>query len=309
MKFNELLKRFNEKPYLLDMGKGKLSQWLKVSKDDIVRAKKLVRMAKKAKNKKRLPKILIFDIETAPLKAYVWSRWKQNIYLDQTISEWFMLTWSAKWLYNPEVMSNRLTGKEALAEDDSRIIKDLWELINEADMVVAHNGDRFDIPKMNARFLLNGLPPTTSYKSIDTKKVACKQFGFSSNKLDALARYFHFDTKLDTDFDLWSKCMDGNEEALEYMEKYNQYDVELLEEVYLKLRPWIKSHPNVGLYLEADVPVCANCGNEHLLQEGYYYTNVGRFETYRCTCGAISRVRLNDYPKKAKKHLLASVAK
>ena len=182
MDYNELLIRFEEKPYMLDMGKGKLSKWLGVSEDDIKRAKKQIRSRLKASSfasKNGLPKILIFDIETAPMKAYVWSRWKQNIYLDQTVSEWFMLTWSAKWLFGDKTMSMRLESKEAIAEDDSRIVKGLWELINEADIIIAHNGERFDTPKMNTRFLLNGLPPTSSYRQIDTKKVAAKSFGFS----------------------------------------------------------------------------------------------------------------------------------
>ena len=91
-------------------------------------------------DKSKFPKILIFDIETSPLSAYVWGRFKQFISLDQTISEWFMLSWSAKWLNNPNMMSDVLTPEEALREDDSRITKSMWHLFNEADIIIAHNG-------------------------------------------------------------------------------------------------------------------------------------------------------------------------
>src|SRR5690554_3159719 len=93
---------------------------------------------------KDFPKILIFDIETAPMKAFVWRRWKQNIYLDQTISEWFMISWAAKWLYDPHVMSGILTPEEIKKEDDTRIVRSIWQLIDEADIIIGHNCKKFD---------------------------------------------------------------------------------------------------------------------------------------------------------------------
>lgn len=308
-----LVEQFLSKRYLLEMGRNKIAKQLKANVEDVLIAKKLARKSLLTKNGStnftKLPKILIFDIETSPMRAYVFSRWKQNIYLDQTISEWFTLSWSAKWLFSPEIMSSRLTGDEVKHESDGRIVAELWKLIDEADIVVAHNGVSFDEKKINARFLLNGLPPASPYQIIDTKLIAAKQFGFSSNKLDALAGYFGLKCKMDTDFELWARCMDGDEKALEYMEEYNRHDVELLEEVYLRLRPWIKAHPNVALYIESEVPVCSACGSEHLTYAGEYYTQTGRYDTYRCSCGALSRVRTSNIDKKYKKNLLVSTAK
>ena len=140
MIFKDIVNLMIKKPYLLEMGKGKLAKRFKCSPDDIVRAR---REAKEFTRK--IPKILIFDLETAPMSAYVWGRWNQNINLEATISEWFMLCWSAKWLYSNEVMSRRLTSEEAINEDDSRIVKDLWKLINEADIIVAHNAKQADV--------------------------------------------------------------------------------------------------------------------------------------------------------------------
>ena len=311
-----VLKIFKEKPYSVRMGTSALIRQFKLNENAIKEARKIYWLNEKKPKvikqlslgvpKPDLPKILILDIETAPLRAFVWSRWKQNIYLDQTISEWFMLTWSAKWLFSPEVISDKLTPDEAVSEDDERITKRLWNIINEADIIVAHNGDRFDVPKINTRFLLHGLPPTKPYKTVDTKVIAAKQFGFSSNKLDALAIYFGFDVKLDTDFELWVNCLKGDETSLMYMEDYNRHDVELLEEVYLRLRPWIKGHPNLGLYMETESPVCGNCGSDHLHEDREYFTQVGRYKVYRCECGALSRVRTSNLSLKKKKNLLTN---
>lgn len=298
MTVSEILEVFKLKPYMIDMGAGLLSKRLKTTVDNIKSAKHEFKKSQNYnKNKTNLPKILIFDIETSPLRAYVWSRWKQNVYLEQTISEWFMISWAAKWLHSDTVMSNSLTSSEIISENDSRIVTSLWALIDEADIVVAHNGGRFDLPKINSRFILNKLAPPRPVHMIDTKVISAKQFGFSSNKLDALATYFGFECKMDTDFELWSKCMDGDETSLRYMEEYNRYDVVLLEKIYLRLRPWIKNHVNVGIYVESDDHVCGNCGSSDLSFIDEYRTNTGKYFMYRCKCGAISRTRKSHYDK------------
>ena len=149
---------------------------------------------------------------------------------------------------------------------------------------------------MNTRFILNGLNPPSSYKVIDTLEVARKEFKFSSNKLDALAGYFNIPHKMDTNFQLWKDCLNGNEEALKYMSDYNIKDVQILEEVYIQLRPWIKNHPNCGNLLSSTVPICSICSSKKLepIFDKYYYTTVGKYQLYRCKdCGAISRGRVN----------------
>lgn len=252
------------------------------------------------------PKILILDIETAPLKAWAWRLWKQDIFIDQIISDWMMLTWSAKWLFDSEIMSDRCTGDEVIDENDRRIIEGLWDLLDEADIVVAHNGDKFDIPKCNSRFLSHGMAPPSPYKQIDTKKVAKNQLGESSNKLEALARKFGFEGKIKVDFDLWKACMGGSNDALADMETYNRQDVSVLEEVYLRLLPYIKSHPNYGIYMDVNHPVCSSCGSAELIPGGYYYTFTGKYRTYQCSrCGSFSRERHSESPKN--KNILTSI--
>lgn len=306
MTVQEIIDTLKQNPVLTKKNSGELAKKLHADYADIITARKLFREQNlKPHNiiQKTFPKILFLDIETAPMQAYVWSRWKQNIYLDQTISEWFMISWSAKWLHHPEVMSEVLDSEEALAEDDSRITEGIWNLLNEADIVVAHNGKRFDIPKLNSRFILNGFNPPAPYKQIDTFEVANTQFGFSSNKLDALAGYFGIDHKNKTDFDLWRKCLYGDEEALVYMQEYNKKDVEILEEVYYRLRPWIKNHPNLALYVDSDSPVCPFCGGKHIEKEdkSFTYTPKGKYELFRCLdCGGTMRGGSNIVPKTQK---------
>lgn len=256
-------------------------------------------------------RVLLLDIETAPIRAYVFRLWKQNIGINQIDKDWFCLSWAAKWLFEPEVVSNRLTGKEAIKQEDKRIIKNLHKMVNEADIIIAHNGDKFDVPAINTRFLVHGMNPPTPYQTIDTLKTLQRQFRFSSNKLDHVNRILGLRRKVDTGgFELWEKCYQGDEASLKLMDEYNVHDVRILEELYLELRPWIKPHPNLGLFILDQVERCPTCGSKELIEEGTYRTYANNFKALRCNnCGAVGRKRLSDVNIKQKRHLIYSTPK
>ena len=247
------------------------------------------------KEEKQLPKILIFDIETAPMQAFVWKRWKENISLEQTISESFMLCWSAKWLYEEETFGDCLNSKEAIQENDFRIVKSLYDLINKADILVAYNGKNFDIPYMNQRFLVYNLPPYRPVGVVDPYETAKTVFKFSSNKMDNIATQLGLQNKLKTDFSLWKGCMSGDTASLNAMLKYNKQDVVVLEEIYTKMLPWLKKHPNISNYFE-DKDRCVKCGDSDFtkLEGKYYYTPSGKYQLYRCNnCNTVFRGKVN----------------
>ena len=257
-------------------------------------------------------KVLVLDIETAPIRAYVWGIWNVNVGTHQIQSDWFCLTWAAKWLFEDKVYSGKLKPKEVAEQNDKRIIEGIWKLINEADIVIAHNGEKFDIPKLNSRFILNGLQPPLPYQQIDTLKHIRRQFGFTSNKLDYVNKLLNLERKKDTNFELWERCMQGNASALSEMEEYNVQDVRILEETYLQIRAWIKPHPNMGLFiLDEKEHRCPNCGSAELKEQGKNYnTTANVYTLMRCdNCGAASRKRLGAATIKEKRHLLISTAK
>lgn len=273
--------------------------------------RKVATVAKQAQIEKTLPWILILDIETAPVLGYVWSLWKTNIYPEQVKDGWFCLTWSAKWLGKQEILSDKLTSEEAIRQDDKRLIEGIWHLVNKADIVIAHNGDRFDIPALNTRFLINGIRPPLPYRTIDTKKIAKNTFRFSSNSMDYLNRELGLQRKIDTDgMKLWIACLRGDEKALATMESYNRGDIIALEQLYLKLRSWMKSHPNLGVYLGDEETVCPVCGSPDVLFDGQYMTDVSEFDTYQCNvCGGIGRLRKSNLSKDKRKSLGISIAR
>ncbi len=236
------------------------------------------------------PKVLLFDIETAPILASVWGIWDQNVGLNQIERDWFVLSWSAKWLSCDAVMYMDQR-KAKKIEDDKTTLQGIWNLLDEADVVVTQNGKKFDVKKLNARFIMNGLQPPSSYKHIDTLTLAKKHFGFTSNKLaymtDKLCKkHKKSEHKKFPGFELWKECIAGNLAAWKEMEEYNKLDVLSLEELYKKLAPW-DGNVNFSPIVGSDV---CKCGSTDVVKNGFHYTNNSKFQRYKCTsCGAESR--------------------
>lgn len=246
--------------------------------------------------KTKQPKILMFDLETSPLLAYVWRIWKQDINPTNgqlAISENMILSWSAKWLYEEEVMNDWMLSEEIIREDDSRVCESLWKLINEADVIVAHNANGFDVKLMNGRFLKNGLHPPSHYQVIDTLGHVRKKFRLVSTKLDYVAQFLGMGSKNSTSFGLWINCMKGDEDAMKEMVEYCDQDVRLLEAVYLKIRPWIMPHPNFNVIVDSeDTMNCPTCGSTKHKKQGFYTTYANKYQQHKCnSCHSTFRSR------------------
>lgn len=236
-------------------------------------------------------KILVFDIETLPMVMFAWRLGDETYDPDFIIRDWSTLSYSYKWLFHPESASNVMTPKEAIAGNDQRLVKEIWELFDQADIIIAHNGDNFDVPRMLTRFLYYGMKPPSPFLTIDTRKEAKRVFGFTSNKLAYLARYLNFHPKLHTDFSLWVRCSQGDKEALEYMRRYNEQDIFTLEDVYVAMRPYIH-HPNMSLYMDipTGVHVCPHCGARNVKWSSYHRTGARVYKACECpNCGAWGR--------------------
>lgn len=274
-------------------------------------------MAKKKKAKQKPtqskpaykgPKVLIFDIETAPILGHVWGLWENNVALNQIVSDWHVLSWSAKWLHDgPDKVMYQDQRHAKNVEDDKEILKTIWNLLDEADVVITQNGISFDKKKINARFIINGFQPPSSYKHIDTKVIASRHFGFTSNKLEYMTdklnvKYKKLKHNKFPGHEMWKECLKGNIEAWKEMEEYNTYDVLALEELYYKLIPWDNSI-NFNLYHDDEDHVC-KCGSTTFIKNGFYYTSAGKYQKHKCkTCGAEHRDKENLFSKEKRASL------
>lgn len=230
-------------------------------------------------------KILFIDIETTPMTAYTWGLWQQNVSLSQIIDSTEMMCFGARWYGEKKVHFKSIHhhGKEEM-------LQSVHQLLDEADVVVGWNSASFDSKHIKRELLEAQMLPPSPYKDMDLMRVVKSQFRFPSNKLDYVAQKLGVGAKVQhSGFELWVKCMADDKKAWAEMKKYQIQDVNLLIDLYEKLKPWIKNHPNVALY-DGIEDGCTNCGSEHLQKRGLARTNTASYQRYQCqSCGKWQR--------------------
>lgn len=234
-------------------------------------------------------KVLFLDTENAPNLGYVWGMWEQNVI--DVKSHWYFLSFAYKWQGSKSIQCHALPDFPAFQKNkecDKALVKKLWEVLDGADVVIAHNGDRFDLRKANARFAVHGLKPPSPYKTVDTLKVARRFFQFDSNKLDNLGQYLGVGRKIPhTGKHLWFGCMQGDPKSWATMRRYNCQDVSLAERVYLRLRPFMTTHPNLSYISRLDA--CPTCQSHRLQSRGFNFNKSGKRPRLQCLdCGSWS---------------------
>lgn len=228
-------------------------------------------------------KILFLDIELKPLLVYTFGIWDQKIAPNQIKEDWSIISWAAKWLHGPAIFQMDLKG----ARDHNRdkvILAPLWRLLNEADVVVTQNGISFDEKKINARFIKHDIEPVAPFKSIDTKRLAKKRFGFTSNSLEYMNDFLNIRPKKKSKkfpgMELWIECLKNNEEAWDEMARYNVDDVLATEALYKRLKPW-GINVDLNLYRPKSAFACS-CGSKRFERRGYAYTASGKWQRLQC---------------------------
>lgn len=228
----------------------------------------------------REPKILLLDIETAPMIALLWQMWQQNVNWKNggLAEDGYTMCWAAKWLGQ-----KKTTFRSVHHHGVEKMLQDMWDLLDEADIVIHYNGTKFDIPVLNKEFVQAGMMPPSNFVEIDLIKTVRKRFRFHSNSLDFVCQRIGLGQKHShKGMMLWRECMAGNAKSWKTMKKYNIVDVEILEALYMHIRPWIDNHPNMGLFATDDRPHCPNCGGTHIRKKGTEMTKTGTYQRYRC---------------------------
>lgn len=203
----------------------------------------------------------------------------------------YTLCYAAKWYGRPEVLYGSVNRHKP-----AQMARTVHKLLDKADAVAHFNGKRFDIPTLNKEFLLHGLPPPSPFRHIDLLQTCRQQFKFASNKLDYVAQALGLGAKVHhKGMELWRGCMAGDAASWRLMESYNRQDVRLTERLYDRLKPWIKGHPNLGLYEQEKERCCPGCGSKKLQARGRQFNNTLVYRRYQCNdCGRWSRSRVAD---------------
>ncbi len=231
-----------------------------------------------------MARIFIYDLEVSPTLGYTYGLWDTRVI--KVEKRPFIMSVSWRW-YGENKTHHE--GGATDEESEIAIVDTLWSLFNEADIVVAHNANRFDNRVATGAFLRNGIHPPKPYRTVDTLRVARSVAKFDSNSLDSLCELFGIGRKSEvTHADLWHKCLQGDKKAWKLMKEYNNQDVDLLYQLYEKLIPYIKNHPNL-----ADIDQvngrCPKCLSPDLRKEGTHARRAGRVQSYSCNnCGGWS---------------------
>lgn len=240
-----------------------------------------------SKNKKK-NNLLVLDIETRPALAYVWRLFDENIMLEQLVQPSEVIAVGAKWYERSERFYRAVRYNKGLEINDSdrpRMLEMTVKLWEKADAIITFNGDKFDLPKLRGEFVRAGISPPPPVASIDVRKTT-SAMGFTSGKLAHVGPLLGCGDKIDTGgFKLWAEYLDGNQEARDAMKLYNLQDVDLLEAVYTKVRPYITTHPYIGDKAEQ----CPVCDSTKIQQRGSRRTRMYLVTRIHCqNCGAWS---------------------
>jgi predicted RecB family nuclease len=228
-----------------------------------------------------------FDIENEPPVVRTWRKYQQDVIWKERDG----YIWSFSGCYNDGKIFHYCLADFPLYKknpcSDEALAKKLFECFEKAEIVIAHNGNAFDIKHVNALFAKYNLGVPSPYKKIDTLLVARNEFYFWSNSLNDLAEYLGIGVKEETGgYGLWRKVEQGSKKSISLMKKYNNHDVWLLREVYKKLRPYMHNHPNVGLFI-GEKRACRNCGSLKLQKRGISMRiNGAKWQKLQCQgCG------------------------
>jgi hypothetical protein len=234
-------------------------------------------------------RVLFLDIETAPILMTSWSMRAPHAGAVWVERDTFILMFSYKWGHEKTVKTVCLPdfpGYKRNRHCDKALCGVLYNLLDEADIVVAHNGDAFDLKKINARLIVNGFERPSPFKTIDTLKISRRVFKFDSAKLDNIGRYLQEGRKIpNTGAALWRGCVDGDPKSWSTMRSYGKQDTALLEQVYHRLKSWAPNHPDMRLY---DCSIgCPTCAGENVQRRGVQVKATTRKQRFHCQdCGS-----------------------
>ena len=251
-----------------------------------------IRTANKTEDGKPAPKIVTLDIETLPIIGSFFRVWNVNIRPQEIIHDWALLSMSYKWMHEADVRNVIMTKEEAVLREEARIVEEAWNVVNDADVIITYNGEKFDAKRLNAKFVEYGFPAPSPYKHIDIYRTVGKQFDNTYKSLDWILKLLGLGMKLPHQGrELWTGCQKGDVEALKTMKEYNDNDTVVTELLYLHIRSWIVNHPNIGLYTSEDEPVCHKCGSSNIAEtDKKMYTAASAFDLYQCNdCSSYSR--------------------
>lgn len=180
-------------------------------------------------------KVTLFDLETSNLSADF------GIVLCAVVKQFTDPLDAEVTQSKPKVY--RIDSKKGVKmSDDSHVVKAIIETLSDSDILIAHNGVKFDRPYLNTRALKHNLAILNpNGKIIDPVKLARKHLRLTYNSLNQVASILGTkQQKTLVDGQTWMKAtLDRDKEAMDYIVEHCVADVLVLEETVARLRKFV----------------------------------------------------------------------
>ena len=232
-------------------------------------------------------KVLLLDLEVSHAKFAMFTPgWRGTASYKNLLEQSYILSAAWKWLGEKDKTIIKV--KPGKKVTDRAIVQKVCKVLEQADAVVWHNGDRFDKRVIAARALINHLPPPAQPVSIDTCKIAKKHFLLDSNSLDHLLRVLGYPPKRSPGQDVWLAALLGSQDAVDEIAEYNGRDIDDLEKIFYHLRPFSTAQLNMALLSSEDPEelLCPACGSDEVKDRGSRYNKTTVVKRFKCDeCG------------------------
>lgn len=145
---------------------------------------------------------------------------------------------------DPEINADWETNRA----NDKELVKRVMALVKAHDIIVAHNGARFDLPFLRTRALHWGLRPLREVKLVDPLQIAWRKFKLRSNRLGAVADHLGVaDKKTPLDMSVWaSATLTGSRKSMNLIVEHCEADIRVLSAVLEHVKPFIRQLDDRG---------------------------------------------------------------
>lgn len=132
--------------------------------------------------------------------------------------------------------------------NDGPLLRAILSWMEDIDIIIAHNGLKFDLPFLRTRAVVHGLPPVNFQKIIDPVQLARQHFRFPGNSLQSISHVIGTQNeKTPLRPDTWAKAaLNGDPHCMEEIVTHCVADVDVLEEVCWKIRGYVRQIDKAG---------------------------------------------------------------
>lgn len=261
------------------------------------------------------PNVLMFDIESLPLKAFIWQPGKQYVGHSNLLPShemWDLICIQYCWNDGSPVKLLRYDKHGGT----KGMIEKFDKLIEEADICIGKNSDRFDVKMLNSLRMHNGLPGNPSWHQYtdDLEKQMRKHFRLPSQSLDYISRLCGVGGKVSMEMKDWinisnyreltklSKDLGTKElnvvsnhlyhekpslirkvgkEALEKMCMYGAKDTEDTRILWNHLSEHFQPKFNHAKF-DGNSEACVSCGSQDIRKNGTRMSGKTKYQSFYC---------------------------